>query len=164
MAIAEALAAELTREAVPTRRILERIPESQLAWKPHAKSMGLGQLAFHIAILPRAIADLVASDTEAPTFAPREDATLAEILSALDESVPYAIERLTAWGDDGLFAPWRMTSGGKTLLELPRIGMVRGVMLNHWYHHRGQLTVYLRLLDVPLPSIYGPSADENPFG
>jgi uncharacterized damage-inducible protein DinB len=164
MAIAEALAAELTREAVPTRRILERIPESQFAWKPHAKSMGLGQLAFHIAILPRAIADLVTSDTEAPTFKPREDATLAEILSALDESVPYAIERLTAWGDEGLFAKWRMTSGGQTLLEMPRIGMVRGVMLNHWYHHRGQLTVYLRLLDVPLPSIYGPSADENPFG
>ena len=165
MSIAESLAAELTREAVPTRRILERIPESQFPWRPHAKSMTLGQLAFHIARLPRSIADLLASaEAGAPSFPLREVPTVAELLSTLDESVPYAAERLIAWGDEGLFEKWRMVREGKTLMEMPRIGMVRAVMLNHWYHHRGQLTVYLRLLDVPLPSIYGPTADENVFG
>ncbi len=165
MSIADQFAAELTREAATTRRVLERVPEAQLAWRPHAKSMKLGQLAFHIAILPRAISELLRDlDSEVPTVRVREDASVAEILATLEESVPFAKETLLAWGDEGLFAKWRMTSGGKTLLEMPRVGMVRSVMLNHWYHHRGQLTVYLRLLDVPLPSIYGPTADENVFG
>ena len=165
MPIAESLAAELTREAAVTRRVLERVPESQLAWRPHAKSMTLGELAFHIAHLPRGIAELLANlDAEVPTVPLRDDASVAEILSTLDESVPFAKETLLSWGDEGLAAKWRMTRQGKTLMEMPRIGMVRGVMLNHWYHHRGQLTVYLRLLDVPLPSIYGPTADENVFG
>ncbi len=164
MSLAEQFAAELTREAATTRRVLERVPESQLTWRPHPKSMSLGQLAFHIAVLPRAIAELIAADTEAPNVTVREDASVAEILATLDATVPFANERLAAWGDEGLFARWRMTSNGKTLLEMPRMAMWRSVMLNHWYHHRGQLTVYLRMLDVPLPSIYGPTADENPFG
>ncbi len=164
MSLAEQFAAELTREAATTRRVLERVPESQLTWRPHPKSMSLGQLAFHIAVLPRAIAELIATDTEAPNVTVREDASVAEILATLDATVPFANERLAAWGDEGLFARWRMTSNGKTLLEMPRMAMWRSVMLNHWYHHRGQLTVYLRMLDVPLPSIYGPTADENPFG
>ena len=165
MSLAEQLAAELTREAATTRRVLERLPESQLAWKPHAKSMKLGELAFHIAILPRAISELLRDlDTEVPRVPLRDDASVAEILATLEESVPFAKETLLAWGDEGLSTRWRMTRGGKTLLEMPRVGMVRSVMLNHWYHHRGQLTVYLRLLDVPLPSIYGPTADESVFG
>ena len=164
MSLAEQFAAELTREAAATRRVLERVPESQLTWRPHPKSMSLGQLAFHIAILPRAIAELIAEDSDAPNFTVREDASVAEILETLDATVPFATERLAAWGDEGLFAPWRMRHQGKTLLEMPRMAMWRSVMLNHWYHHRGQLTVYLRMLDVPLPSIYGPTADESPFG
>jgi uncharacterized damage-inducible protein DinB len=127
--------------------------------------MTLGQLALHIAQLPRGIAELLADlDTEVPRVPLRDDASVAEILATLDESVPFAKERLAAWGDEGLAARWRMTREGKTLLEMPRMAMWRSVMLNHWYHHRGQLTVYLRLLDVPLPSIYGPTADENVFG
>ena len=165
MPLADSLAAELTREAEVTRRVLERVPESQLAWRPHPKSMTLGQLALHIAQLPRGIVELLANlDAEVPTVPLRDDASVAEILATLDESVPFAKERLIAWGDEGLAAKWRMTRQGKTLLEMPRIGMVRSVMLNHWYHHRGQLTVYLRMLDVPLPSIYGPTADEKVFG
>lgn len=165
MTAAEQFASELTREAATTRRVLERVPESQLAWRPHPKSMTLGQLAFHIASLPRGIAELLADlDAEVPRVALREDASVAEILATLDESVPFANERLAAWGDEGLAARWRMKRGEKTLLEMPRMAMWRSVMLNHWYHHRGQLTVYLRLLDVPLPSIYGPTADENAFG
>jgi uncharacterized damage-inducible protein DinB len=165
MSVAEGFVDELTREAATTRRILERVPEEQLGWRPHPKSMSLGQLAFHIAILPRAIADLLTElVSEVPRVPLPEGTPVAEILSTLEASVPYAAAKLSSWGDDGLAAMWRMTSDGRTLLELPRLAMVRSVMLNHWYHHRGQLTVYLRMLDVPLPSVYGPSADEQVFG
>lgn len=163
MSLAEQFAAELTREAARTRRVLERVPEAQLRWRPHPKSMSLGQLAFHIALLPRAIAELIANDVELPDISVRDDASVAEILATLDASVPFANERLAAWGDEGLSVQWRMTKKGQTLLDMPRMAMWRSVMLNHWYHHRGQLTVYLRMLDVPLPSIYGPTADENLF-
>jgi uncharacterized damage-inducible protein DinB len=87
----------------------------------------------------------------------------AEILSALKTQTEHAKSRLASWGDSGLLTEWSLQSGEKTLMAMPRIGMVRSIMLNHWYHHRGQLTVYLRLLDVPVASVYGPSADENPF-
>ena len=163
MSLAEQFAAELTREAAATRRVLERVPEAQLRWRPHPKSMSLGQLAFHTALLPRAIAELIANDVELPDISVRDDASVAEILATLDASVPFANERLAAWGDEGLSVQWRMTKKGQTLLDMPRMAMWRSVMLNHWYHHRGQLTVYLRMLDVPLPSIYGPTADENLF-
>jgi uncharacterized damage-inducible protein DinB len=165
MAMADGFIAELTNEAKTTRRVLERVPDSQLAWRPHPKSMSLGQLAYHISALPRSIADLLAElSVEPPRVPLPEDTPVAELLANLDRNISHATERLAAWGDEGLGAMWRMTRGGKTLLELPRAAMVRSVMLNHWYHHRGQLTVYLRLLDVPLPSVYGPSADEQVFG
>ncbi|HEV7919584.1 MAG TPA: DinB family protein [Thermoanaerobaculia bacterium] len=165
MGLAESLIAELRGEAATTRRVLERVPETELAWRPHPKSMSVGQLAFHIAMLPQAIAGLLGElVTEVPNVPLPEGVPLAEILATLDRGVPIAAERLAAWGDEGLNAVWRMTREGKTLLEMPRIGMVRSVMLNHWYHHRGQLTVYLRQLDVPLPSVYGPTADEKVFG
>jgi uncharacterized damage-inducible protein DinB len=165
MSIANAFAAELTNEAKTTRRVLERIPEEQLGWKPHPKSMSLGQLARHIARLPRSISDLLREPvTEAPNVPLPEVTAVSEVLTLLDESVPYAVEKLTAWGDEGLAETFRLTSKGHTIFEMPRSAMVRAVMLNHWYHHRGQLTVYLRMLDVALPSVYGPTADERPFG
>lgn len=165
MGAADALIAELRAEAATTRRVLERVPDTELAWRPHPKSMSLGQLAFHIAILPQAIAGLLRELTaDVPNVPLPEGVPVAEILATLDRSVPFAAEQLAAWGDDGLASVWRMTRQGQTLLELPRMAMVRSVMLNHWYHHRGQLTVYLRQLDVALPSVYGPSADEKPFG
>jgi uncharacterized damage-inducible protein DinB len=165
MARADAFAAELTREAVTTRRILERVPEEHFGWKPHAKSMSLGQLAQHIARLPRSISILLSELEAGPPNVPLpQPTTVADLLTTLDEAVPFAIETLTSWGDEGLSKTWRMSREGQTIFEQPRYTMVRSIMLNHWYHHRGQLTVYLRLLDVPLPSVYGPTADEKPFG
>jgi uncharacterized damage-inducible protein DinB len=164
MTLADTFIDELTREAATTRRVLERIPEDKLSWRPHAKSMSLGQIALHVAQTPGGVAELI---NESPRPIPQpvraEATSRAELLSALDQSVAGATARLTAWGDQGLMTEWRLEREGQTLMALPRIGMVRAIMLNHWYHHRGQLTVYLRLLDVPVPSVYGPSADENPF-
>ncbi|QYR23938.1 DinB family protein [Paenibacillus sp. sptzw28] len=157
---------ELAQEAASTRRVLERVPENKLAWAPHPKSMTLGQLALHVAVIPGALAEFL-NDLirEAPSSqrAP-EPASLAEILTAFDSSVEAAKLKLSSWGEDDLMAEWKMISGTETIIALPRVGMARSVMFNHLYHHRGQLTVYLRLLDVPVPSVYGPSADENPFG
>ena len=161
--IAEPLIVELAQEAAATRRLLERVPEGELSWKPHPKSMSLGELAFHIAILPRGIADLLSETARELPTVPRPEATsVAEALSTLEDSVAFATAKLTEWGDDGLREGFRLMNGGQTLFELPRVAMVRSIMLNHWYHHRGQLSVYLRLLEVPVPVIYGRSADENP--
>jgi uncharacterized damage-inducible protein DinB len=126
--------------------------------------MSLGQLALHVAQLPFGIAMLVERLTvEVPTFPLAEPASRREILDALERSVAYATERLTAWSDEDLAARWTLTRDGAVLIARPRGEVLRSLMLNHSYHHRGQLTVYLRLLDVPLPSVYGPTADENPF-
>lgn len=163
----ESLIAELKQEAEGTRRALERVPEDKLSWKPHPKSMSLGQLALHIAQTPGGVAQLLDSPTAgAPDFSNRPEAgSRGELLEALEESVAGAAEKLASWGDEGLGAEWRMVQDGETLLAVPRIGMARSIMFNHWYHHRGQLLVYLRLLDVPVPAIYGDSADEPPaFG
>lgn len=164
MTLTDSLISELTQEAATTRRVLERVPEDRLSWTPHPKSMSLGQLALHIAGLPWGVAELLSELTvEIPTVPLPEAASLGEILSTLDESVAFATAKLTAWGNDGLMAEWTMTRDGDTVLALPRVGMVRTIMLNQSYHHRGQLTVYLRMLDVPLPPVYGPTADEDPF-
>ena len=155
---------ELTREAETTRRVLERVPPDKLGWKPHTKSMSLGQLALHVAQTPGMVAQLITEDEcEPPPFTQPEATSRAELLAALDESVSGATAKLAGWDDARMMAEWTLRRGPTTLMVLPRVGMVRSIMLNHWYHHRGQLLVYLRLLDVPVPSVYGPSADENPF-
>ena len=155
---------ELTREAETTRRVLERVPEDKLEWKPHAKSMSLGQLALHVAQTPGQVAQLITqTDCEVPQFTQPEATSRAELLAALDQSVSSAKAKLEGWDDASLMAEWKLRRGPTTIMALPRVGTVRSIMLNHWYHHRGQLLVYLRLLDVPVPSVYGPSADENPF-
>lgn len=164
MNIAEEILSELTAEADATRRVLERVPEQHFSWKPHAKSDSLGALAYHVAGLPLGLARLLTEpETELPAI-PRPEATsVAQLLSTLDESVAFAAGKVREWGEEGLSARWRLTLNGTLLFEGRRIDMLRSTMLNHWYHHRGQLTVYLRMLDVPLPAIYGPSADENIF-
>jgi uncharacterized damage-inducible protein DinB len=163
MSLSQPLIAELSQEAETTRRVLERVPEDRLSWKPHPKSMSLGQLALHIAALPGGLADLLSeSEREVPTVPLPEAGSGGEILATLEESVGKAQAKLAEWTDEDLAADWRMTRDGETVLTLPRIGMVRAIMLNHWYHHRGQLLVYLRLLDVPVPVVYGPTADEGP--
>ncbi|HEY7188329.1 MAG TPA: DinB family protein [Vicinamibacterales bacterium] len=165
MKMIDALLAELEQEAQTTRRQLERIPEEHLTWKPHPKSMSLGQLALHIATVPGNVAELAARDVvpEPSTFQQPEALTTAELVPALTDSVARAKRALGAFDDTKMQATWRLQNDGKDLLAMPRVAFVRAIMLNHWYHHRGQLQVYLRLLNVPVPSVYGPTADENPF-
>ena len=164
MKISEAFIQELEQEAQTTRRVLERVPGDQLTWKPHPKSMSLGQLALHVATTPGAIAQLAAqSSVQAPDFNQAEAKTTAEVFSAFDESVATAKSTLEGFDDATMGETWKLMAGDQEVMVLPRVALLRSIMLNHWYHQRGQLSVYLRLLDVPVPSIYGPSADENPF-
>ena len=164
MPISDSLVMELEQEAKTTRRVLERVPADKLAWRPHPKSMSLGQLALHVASSPGNVATIAKESVQnPPSFAQPEATTSAELLAAHDASIALAKAALSGWNDAKLMETWTMSANGKTMMSMPRIGMVRAIMLNHWYHHRGQLTVYLRLLGVPVPSVYGPSADENPF-
>ena len=165
MKIIDGLLAELEQEAETTRRVLERIPQAHLTWKPHPKSMSLGQLALHVATVPGNVAELAAMDTipEPPAFVQQEAATAAELVPALTASVAKARQHLGGFDDAAMGATWRLMSSGREVIAMPRAAFARAIMLNHWYHHRGQLLVYLRLLDVPVPSVYGPTADENPF-
>jgi uncharacterized damage-inducible protein DinB len=165
MAMIDALLAELEQESHATRRVLERVPQAHLGWKPHAKSMSLGQLALHVATVPGNVAQLASMDTvpEIPVFVQQEAATAAELVPALTASVAKARQHLGGFDDAAMGATWRLMDGGREVIAMPRAAVARTIMLNHWYHHRGQLLVYLRMLDVPVPSVYGPSADENPF-
>ncbi|HZE71662.1 MAG TPA: DinB family protein [Pyrinomonadaceae bacterium] len=165
MALIDGMLQELEQEAQTTRRVLERVPDDQLAWRPHEKARTLGELALHIAIVPGAVAELVAtqSTVQAPQFSDPSPTSASELIPALDESIAKAKRVLGGMDDDALMATWRMMKGERELFAVPRVAILRSIMLNHWYHHRGQLTVYLRELDVPIPSVYGPSADENPF-
>lgn len=164
LSLTERLIAELTAEADATRRTIARVPEDRLAWKPHPKSMALGELALHLAQLPFGVTSMLDELTVDVPDVPRPlPATRQEALDALDEGIPFAVGRLTAWGDAGLEATWTMTFDGVPLISIPRYDAIRSILMNQTCHHRGQLTVYLRLLDVPVPAIYGPSADENPF-
>jgi len=161
--ISDDLMGELQQEAQSTRRVLERVPEQKLSWKPHPKSMSLGQLAMHVASVPGRIADLVSEPVrELPTVPRPEAKSVSEIMSTLDWSVGNAAKKLLAWSDEDFMQSFSLMKDGKAVLQMPRIAMIRTVMLNHWYHHRGQLMVYLRLLDVPVPAVYGDSADEAP--
>ncbi len=165
MKIIDGLLAELEQEAETTRRVLERIPQAHLSWKPHPKSMSLGQLALHVATVPGNVAEFAAIDVvpEPPNFVQAEAATSSELVPAMTESVARARKALGGFDDAKMSAMWRLQSGGKDIMAMPRVAFVRAVMLNHWYHHRGQLLVYLRLLNQSVPSVYGPTADENPF-
>jgi uncharacterized damage-inducible protein DinB len=164
MSIIDGLIQELENEAQTTRRVLERVPGDRLGWKPHQKSMSLGQLALHIATVPGGVSSVVRqSPFQVPQFTQPSAATAAELVPALEQSVAQAKENLRAIGDAGLTKMWTLVDGGKEIMSMPVGAALRSIMLNHWYHHRGQLSVYLRELGVPVPSIYGPSADENPF-
>ncbi len=155
---------ELDQEAATTRRVLERVPDNKLGWKPHTRSMSLGQLALHVATIPGSVATILSQDSfEVPGFKQPAANSAAELIPALEESVKTAKKLLSDLNDQKAMAAWKLTKDGKVLFEAPRNAVIRSIMLNHWYHHRGQLSVYLRLLNVPVPSIYGPSADENPF-
>ena len=164
MSIAQALVAELEQEAHATRRVLERVPQAHLSWKPHPKSLSLGQLALHVATVPGNVAELLVPDSmQAPQFVHAEAATAAELVPALEASVARVRQHLGGLSDAAMGATWRVMRGDRELMAMPRMAFARAIVLNHWYHHRGQLLVYLRLLDVAVPSVYGPTADENPF-
>jgi len=157
---------EFREEAATTRRVLDRVPESKLAWKPHAKSMTLGQLAWHIATIPGSLARLIQQesfDVSQASFVPPQPKSLEEILTAYEQNVRQAEQCLDHMTDDRASGMWRLERNGKEIFTRPRLAVMRSIMLNHWYHHRGQLSVYLRLLEVPVPVIYGPSADVDPF-
>jgi uncharacterized damage-inducible protein DinB len=145
--------------------VLERVPQAQLSWRPHARSFSLGQLALHVATIPGNVAELASHNTipEPPQFIQAEAATSAELVPALRASLARTRQVLGDMEDAQLMETWRLMSGGKELMAMPRAAVIRMIMLNHWYHHRGQLLVYLRMHNVPLPSVYGPTADENPF-
>jgi len=164
MSMIEALIQELEQEAQTTRRVLERVPGDKLGWKPHEKSMSLGQLAMHVATTPGGVSEVVRrSPYPASEFKQPSATSVSELLPALEQGVANAKKNLRAIGDAGLGAMWRVVEGDRELTSMPVGAALRFIMLNHWYHHRGQLSVYLRELGVPVPSIYGPSADENPF-
>lgn len=161
--IAAALLAEFEKQAPITRRFLERLPEDKLTWKPHSKSMTAGQLALHLAIVPGGVARFAGvNPAQAPDFQFPEPASREEILKTFDEGVATVRAVLPTYDDAAMQETWRLEAGGREVLAQPRGEFLRDVMLSHWYQHRGQLSVYLRLLDVPVPASFGPSADEPP--
>lgn len=164
--VAAGLLQELEQEAHTTRRLLERVPDNRLSWRPHEKGRTLGELAMHVAMVPGSVAHIASmpSPTQAPDFTdPPSPPTTRELMGVLDESIARAKGILAGMSDAAATEVWRLVRGERELVAMPRAAFMRAIMLNHWYHHRGQLSVYLRFLGVPLPSIYGPSADENPF-
>ena len=164
MSAIQMLLQELEMEAQTTRRVLERVPADRLGWKPHDKSMSLGQLALHIASMPGAVASMSQrSPMQIPKFDQPSAASAAELIPTLDQSLAQARQVLGPLDDAALGKTWRAVDGEREVMAMPVGAVLRSIMLNHWYHHRGQLSVYLRQLGVPVPSIYGPSADENPF-
>jgi uncharacterized damage-inducible protein DinB len=167
MPILDPLIAELQEETEATRRVLERVPGDKLAWRPHPRSMTLGQLALHVASVPGTVAELAQlTELDATTvdFSDNpQPAAKDEILVALDEQLKAATDILASMSDEAAMETWTLKAGDQVALAIPRLALVRSLLLNHLYHHRGQLTVYLRVLDVPLPVVYGVTADENPF-
>ncbi|HLI29841.1 MAG TPA: DinB family protein [Terriglobia bacterium] len=169
MAIKDAFIPEFDHEMASTRKTLERVPEDKFGWKPHEKSTTLGQLASHVAQLPSFAT--TALTTESLDIAPPggsqrqrlNASTRQQLLEAFDKNVAEARTAIASASDEALHKTWSLLQGGKATVSLPRAAVLRTFMLNHLIHHRAQLGVYLRLNDVPVPSIYGPSADENPF-
>lgn len=156
---------EFKEETATTRRMLQRVPADKLAWRPHPKSMSLGELALHLARIPGGISKAVQQDGMEVNPVPKAvvPASVEEIHAAFEESISAAQSTLAGLTDDAAKASWRLSAAGREIFSKPRLGVLRTMLLNHWYHHRGQLSVYLRLLEVPVPVIYGRSADENPF-
>jgi len=164
MPIIHGLLQELEQEAQTTRRVLERVPGNQLAWRPHEKARTLGELAYHIATVPGNIAELASkSPVTIPNFPETSPKSASELVPMLDQSIAKAKATLGGMDDAALNATFRVMRGDREIVAVPRGAFLRTVMLNHWYHHRGQLSTYLRTLGQPVPSIYGPSADEDPF-
>ncbi len=166
MAITDGLLPEYDHEMATTRRLLARVPEAELGWKPHDRSMGLGQLAAHLAQIPGwcplvlGQAGFDIEDAAPERMSAAAAGPVADILAHFDAAVASGRTALAGASDPEMLAPWTLRRGAHEIFTLPRVSTVRTLVLNHLIHHRGQLSVYLRLKDVPLPSIYGPTADE----
>jgi len=163
MTIAESMLKEFEAQAPITRRFLERLPEEKLTWKPHEKSMTAGQLAFHLAWVPGAVVRLVQQNPAVPRgFNFPQPVSTREVLEAMEKSVGTVRSELPKLDDRSMEETWRLVQGDNLLVEQARGLFLRDVMLSHWYQHRGQFSVYLRLLGAAVPSSWGPSADEAP--
>ena len=165
MSIAESLLAEFEVQAPITRRFLERLPEDKLTWKPHPKSMSAGQLAYHLAVVPAGVIRLAQNNpAQVPEFKGfPEPASRQEILEKFEETIASVRSLLPEFDDAAMRETWRLMSGGQQALAQPRAEFLRDVMLSHWYQHRGQFSVYLRIFGVAVPASWGPSADEPPL-
>ena len=166
-AMIQPMLSEFREEVVITKRVLDRVPGDKLSWKPHEKSMSLGQLAIHIATVPGSLAHILGADqfdVSQGNFVPMAPKDLEEIQNAFAKSVGGVEEYLSNLTEEAAQESWHLMFGDREIFSRPRVQVLRSIMLNHWYHHRGQLSVYLRMLDIPVPVIYGRSADENPFG
>ncbi len=170
MGLSASLLPEFDNEMVSTRRTLERVPHEKSDWKPHEKSMAMGDLATHLCNIPTWVGYTIDQDSLdlAPEGQPLPSAespsSQAELLATFDANVIKARATIAEASDQELFKPWTLLSNGQTIMTLPKVAVLRGFVMNHLIHHRAQLGVYLRLNDIPVPSVYGPSADENPFG
>ncbi len=157
---------EFDQEMANTRKVLERVPDDRFDFKPHAKSMDLRHLAAHLAQIPGWGAEALNKDSidiappGAPPYEPPVVSTRQELLEMFDANVKTARAAIEAVSDQALFQPWSLLSGGQTLFTMPRVAVLRSMIMNHLIHHRAQLCVYLRLNDIPVPGMYGPSADE----
>ncbi len=166
MPLYDTLLPDFDHEMAATRRLLERVPASAMAWKPHDKSFSMGQLAMHHArlvswgekILKDDAYDMAEASGQAPPEPPNDP---TEVLAAFDRNVAAVRKHLVGRTDGELDAPWELRNGKQLLLSLPRVAALRRFVIHHLIHHRGQLSVYLRLQNVPLPPIYGPTADER---
>ena len=161
MRMNEPMLAELRIEAATTRKMLERVPGDHLAWKPHDRSRSLGEIAAHIADLPGLFLATLDRDEFDRHEYHASNATVAAILETFDRNVAGALDTLARLTDEEFLDSWRYRYGETVIFELPRFVVARSTGLNHLIHHRGQLSVYLRLLDIPLPTVYGPTADET---
>jgi len=170
MAMSEALLPEFDQEMANTRKELERVPENKLGWKPHPKSGTMGWLAGHLATIPTWASMAIGQNSidlmpEGKPYTPHPDPdSVASVLETFDKNVTEARAAIAGTSDQKLMENWSLLRNGENMMTIPRAAVVRSFVLNHIIHHRAQMGVYLRLNDVPVPSIYGPSADENPMG
>ena len=164
MSIAQKFLDEFEAQAPVTRRFLERLPEDKLTWKPHQKSLTAGQLAYHIAAVPGGIVRFVENNpAQAPeAFNFPQPASTAEIIGVFEENISTVRNLLPKFDDRAMVETWRTMAGERELVAQPRAEFLRNIMFSHWYQHRGQFAVYLRLLDIAVPATWGPSADEAP--
>lgn len=167
MSIGQSMLGEFDQEMANTRKVLERVPEDKWSWKPHDKSGTVGWLAGHIATIPGWLTMTLQTESldyapvDGPTWQPPKTDNRKELLAVFDKESSEARAALSSVSDADLMKGWTLLAAGKEIFTMPRIACIRGMIMNHLIHHRAQLTVYYRLLGVPVPGLYGPSADEG---